>query len=99
MPPAGFEPTIPAKMPLQTHPLDCAATEIGFFYLNCPNDYRLTLMSPKFPNQTHFLITYLRQSVQKTCSLIIIVKYHTKRDLLMHMLVGLDTVVYLCDYD
>jgi hypothetical protein len=29
MPPAGFEPTIPASGRPQTHALDCAATGIG----------------------------------------------------------------------
>jgi hypothetical protein len=29
MPPAGFEPTIPASERPQTHALDCAATGIG----------------------------------------------------------------------
>jgi len=33
MPPAGFEPTIPASERPQTHPFDCAATGIGIFAL------------------------------------------------------------------
>jgi hypothetical protein len=31
MPPAGFEPAIPASERPQTHALDCAATGIGSF--------------------------------------------------------------------
>jgi len=33
MPPVGFEPTIPASQPLQTHALDRAATGIGHTHL------------------------------------------------------------------
>ena len=33
MPPAGFEPTIPAGKPLQTNAVDRAATGIGMSYV------------------------------------------------------------------
>jgi hypothetical protein len=34
MPQAGFEPTIPAREPLQTHAVDGAATGIGVVRFN-----------------------------------------------------------------
>jgi hypothetical protein len=42
MPPAGFEPTIPASERSQTHALDCAVTGIGLTdKIDTTNEQRL----------------------------------------------------------
>ena len=41
MPPAGFEPTIPAGDRLQTHALDRSATGIGAAQITAQNAHRL----------------------------------------------------------
>jgi hypothetical protein len=52
MPPAGFEPTIPASKRPQTHALDRAATGIG-----TDITYSITILSPNnFINYSNFKI-------------------------------------------